>query len=72
MPESGHLQVFDMPEPVTLRDRFAMAALKMSGAFTMDAVRSGTSISHLSEDDIAKKAYKFADAMIRARKEDAQ
>ena len=57
MPESKTLTGTALLEMATLRDQFAMAAL------------TGMLMRSVGYEETAEKAYKFADAMLEARKE---
>ena len=57
MPESKTLTGTALLEMATLRDQFAMAAL------------TGMLMRSVGYEETAEKAYKFADAMMKAREE---
>lgn len=51
---------------MSLRDYFASMALQLAGAYAIDMTLKGKS-PPMTEDDLARRAYRTADAMLRAR-----
>lgn len=63
-----HLEEEKRKEEIKLRDQFAMAALSGMLAYSYCNPRTGNYNENCSEEGVANTAYRYADAMLQARK----